>query len=270
MGVRGVDPGAPTCAQATQAPRSDVVTPTVRNIPSNQLFNMLVGDFRRAWDAMAATDSTEAFRDADPEAGGNFLFARQAMGLLELASRVAGNESSGACLRDFGRELGSIEPLYFSRLPGRVPLPRDFKLPNSNAADAPEQLLAALFDLIRHGQSHQYQQIPVDLNDGCRFEISLTGVNPGRSLREVRKEQARGERNRHLSVARQPGVLALIVRPERLFLDFYDAARRASVFSGGIDIAYLTRPHGPKDLNYQFSGSVLERFLVEDGHPLVS
>jgi hypothetical protein len=45
-----------------------------------------------------------------------------------------------------------------------------------------DSLLTALFDLIRHGLVHQYQQIVVHLNDEKHFYISLTGATYGRYL----------------------------------------------------------------------------------------
>ncbi len=51
-------------------------------LPARVLFDFLRRDFARAWDAMALADF-------DPDVGGNFMFVRQAMVLLELTSRVA-------------------------------------------------------------------------------------------------------------------------------------------------------------------------------------
>ena len=47
-------------------------------LPAATLFNFLRKDFARAWDAMALAEF-------DTDVGGNFMFARQAMVLLELA-----------------------------------------------------------------------------------------------------------------------------------------------------------------------------------------
>jgi hypothetical protein len=70
-------------------------------------------------------------------------------------------------------------------------LPREFTLPCLETIPPARQLLAALYDCIRHGHSHQYQQIPVALGDGVIFMMSLTGVDVGRSLRVVRDERSR-------------------------------------------------------------------------------
>jgi hypothetical protein len=50
--------------------------------------------------------------------------------------------------------LGKIEPRYFTVLPGSTEYPGDFELPSSPTGGPKEnQLISAIFDLIRHGQS---------------------------------------------------------------------------------------------------------------------
>ena len=44
-----------------------------------------------------------------------------------------------------------------------------------------------IFDLVRNGQAHQYQQIKVTLKDEVDFQISLTGAGIGRPLELVSK-----------------------------------------------------------------------------------
>ena len=77
-------------------------------IPSLLLRDFLVADFEKAWNAMAVVDFA-------PDTGGNFTFARQAMLLLELASRAASTEP--ATFARFSDALAEIEPGYFTPLP---------------------------------------------------------------------------------------------------------------------------------------------------------
>jgi hypothetical protein len=79
-------------------------------VPAEALFDFVCKDFRKAWDAMAVADF-------DIDTGGNFMFARQAMALLELTCRVAAADESGDTLRDYSAALLGLDPLLFTRLP---------------------------------------------------------------------------------------------------------------------------------------------------------
>ena len=147
-------------------------------LPATVLFDFLRKDFARAWDAMAQTGF-------DRDVGGNFMFARQAMVLLELASRVG---RADARLADFSAGIERVDPLYFWPLPGGKKWP-SFGLPSSKVGgDRRSQLLPVLFDLVRHGQLHNGVQIPVRLGDGKIFGVALGGVEPGVTLDSLRRE----------------------------------------------------------------------------------
>jgi hypothetical protein len=64
--------------------------------PSRVLFENLCVEFEAAWDAMATTQLAD-------RTSGSFLFARQAMLLVEVASTVAGQDA--ATFRRFSKEL---------------------------------------------------------------------------------------------------------------------------------------------------------------------
>lgn len=204
-------------------------------LPAHVLFDFLRKDFKRAWDAMALTDF-------DPDVGGNFMFARQAMVLLELASRVA---TADGRLSAFSAEIERTDPLYFTCLSGRMNWPKGFDLPSSpTRGDRYSQLLPILFDLVRHGQLHYGEQLVVELAQGGRFGVSLGGVTPGRTLDRLRREPGPViERPlEHLAFRkRETGHFELWVSPGRLFVDLEDAAGRAGVFTSETSFRGWTR-----------------------------
>jgi hypothetical protein len=228
-------------------------------LPASTLFQFVREDFRKAWDSMATVEF-------NPGVGGNFMFARQAMTLLELVCRVAAADESGATLADFSAQLERGDPLLFTMLPGGPPgPPNGLALPSSQEAGHPThwQLIAVLFDLIRNGQAHQYQQIPVTLADGAILDISIGGVQPGRLLSTILAEPGRRSVE-HLMIHRQGrGNFWVCVDPAVLFLDFEGAAIDAQVFERGLAPEWLTRPWRG---GWEFSGDQLEASLSAAGY----
>lgn len=213
-------------------------------------------DFEDAWNALAGVASAKN--------RGNFMFARQAMVLLEWAARLAASDVSGVALSDFSAELNLIEPKYFTQLPGGAPRPRDFHLPSVTPANSERQLIWALFDLVRHGQAHQYQQIPVELLDGKVFWIALSGAVSGFQL-----STAHSRRNEHLGYKEDSsGNVWLLVRPDVIFLDLKTAVERSSLLGRGLSFDYLRRG-GPGGSNYRFDSSALKSVLASSGHPVI-
>jgi hypothetical protein len=109
------------------------------------------------------------------------MFGRQAMNLLEFACRLYEDDPTGQARIDFSKELNSIESRYFTTLPSPSTSTKEFTLPHLGNTNG-DLLLWSLFDLIRHGLAHQYQQIIVDLNDGHHHFVQLTGASLGRTL----------------------------------------------------------------------------------------
>lgn len=208
----------------------------VGNLEPATLAHMLVDDFKTAWDAMA-TGSPE------PRVGGNFMFARQAFGYLELAARTASNDGASFWLDRVATYLEDRDPRYFAELPGAVPLPRldEFVLPAISSVPAERQLLAALFDMSRHGLSHIYQQTPVDLLDAKQWQITFTGVYPG-ALWQSAGSAARRDLHLKYRVGPREGRVYLIVSPDVLLSDLEFAARAAGLFSQYNVPEYLARP----------------------------
>ncbi len=220
---------------------------TAHDYPPETLRQFIVGDFRTAWDAVAELSGSHG--------RGNFMFARQAMSLIELASRLCASESTGSAIADLGNELHSIEPRYFAAMPGPCASPGrrrngkiEWKLP-SRGTGPESQLLWALFDLVRNGQAHQYQQIMVELSDGKVFGVSLTGAEHCCTLSVV--QQNRPPDHLELKDYADDDSLWLLVHPGVLFLDFDAAIERASIFSRELHFTgRLTRKAGKKNWNF--------------------
>lgn len=221
------------------------------DLPASTIVDFIIGDFEAAWNALAA----------EPNAGhrGNFLFGMQSVVLLEVVSRLCASDSSGQAIGDMSAELHSREPRYFTPLPGVcITDSPEFKLPFFGPNPS-RQVLAVLFDLIRNGQSHQYQQIRVRLSDGADFQVSLTGAEAGSVLGVAT------DRGRHLALSKEAnGDLWLEVRTDILFTDIRDSIRAANLLGRGLSITHLARPRGKAA--YAFTAFDLERALVAGGH----
>jgi hypothetical protein len=232
----------------------------IQNLDPSTIFNFIVKDFEDAWDALAGVASAQN--------RGNFMFARQAMVLLEWAARLAASDKNGIALSDFSAKLYDIEPRYFTELPGG-PAPQknkmEFKLPSMPSPNPARQLIRALFDLIRHGQAHQYQQIPVELSDGKVFWIRLSGPTYRFQL-----STAESRRTVHLGYTEdQSGNIWLLVRPDLFFLDLKSAVERSNLLGRELSFVYLRRG-GTNGSAYQFDSSSLKSALETKGHPVIS
>ena len=157
------------------------------NLTKQEVFQFIIGDLRAAWFALT-TVSRRKNRD---KSRGNFMFARQAMNLLEAAALLCSTDPGSRAvpcagpLKDFTDALHVIDPLYFTELPGTCADPKDLRLP-FRGTNPRSQLIWCLYDLIRHGLAHQYQQTIVELKDNVSpkltFGIELTGAEPNLTL----------------------------------------------------------------------------------------
>ena len=206
------------------------------NLPAETLYKFITDDFESAWNSMAG-------RSKPLPGGGNFMFARQAMVLLEWAARVCRADTTGAALKRLSHELNGINPRYFRELPAAFPVrvsEKDFTLP-SLGLNADRELLRLVFDLVRNGQAHQYQQINVDLADGTELQVSLSGVDRGLFL-----GSRSGPPERHLRVEPiNADVIALRVFTDVLYLDIRQAIKRAGLPTGGLQLVPLKRDQYP-------------------------
>jgi hypothetical protein len=92
----------------------------VRDLDASNLYQLITADFIGAWNSLAS--------NPDPIGRGNFMFARQAMTLLEFASRLCHKDAKA--LSDFSNALKGIEPKYFTRMPSVCANPdSEFTLP---------------------------------------------------------------------------------------------------------------------------------------------
>ena len=186
--------------------------------PPDWIFTAICRDFETAWDAIAR------LRPAEGQGRGNFMFARQAMMLLEWACRQCAVDPKGKASRDFGRALYAQRPGYFARVhaPLISTIDRDHRVelpppPRSDRADR-GPLLWFLWDVIRNGQAHQYQQIVARLPDGDVY-VALGGPDRGVTIEATR--ESRLWESDHLTRVRpiRRGELGIAVHPQWLYLD---------------------------------------------------
>jgi hypothetical protein len=112
------------------------------------------------------------------------MFGFIAMNLLEFICRLCQADPNKKALLDFSNELNKIEPEYFTHLPNDpkanklLGINRDsFTLSYLDPKNNDNLLLTAIYDLIRNGVAHQYDQPIVDLLlDGKKFYLPR-GIN---------------------------------------------------------------------------------------------
>jgi hypothetical protein len=144
------------------------------------------------------------------------------------------------------------------------------------------QLLAMLFDLVRHGTAHQYQQITVELKHGF-CAVPITGTARGYTL-----DRAEPNRPTHLGHGRETfeedeaPMHYVILRPELLFFDLENAIQRSGLLTRGLSFDHLRRgggikkgqtrvKNGPPQVKngpprYDFTVDELEAALEAAGH----
>lgn len=226
------------------------------DITEKELLDFIIGDFEAAWDGLASTPG--------PGHRGNFLFARHAVGLLEVVCRLC-KSASGKALADLSAALDTRDPRYFTTLPGACWSPATrtrlaFELP-SRGAHPDNQVIAALFNLIRNGQAHQYQQMGAVLADGHQFRISLTGAQHVAFLRTTLSS---GRPAQHLSVSADPaGNLWMTVRPDVLFVDVRDSSREIDLLNRGLTFHFIAED---RQETFNFTAAAAETVLRRHGH----
>jgi hypothetical protein len=216
----------------------------IRDWTPGEVYHAICRDFETAWDAVAATPP--ATPPAPNQGRGNFMFANQAMILLEWACRLCAGDPTSAALGTFSHCIETVRPHYFTPLPtkikgtaaGGVRLPR----PTRPMQPGHCPVLWLLFDLVRNGLAHQYQQIVLRPPDAPVY-VSLAGPEFGHSIEQTRR---RGP-VRHLWHESKARALGLMVCPEWLYLDFKTAIDESNVLSLGLQPRSLKRPdsYGP-------------------------
>jgi hypothetical protein len=221
-----------------------------------EIFDFITGDFQCAWDALAEKPTSVAANR------GNFMFALQAVILLEWVGQLCASDSTGKALSDFAVELRKIEPKYCTELGDKCKPPSTFTL--SGVGFEPlKSLLGAIWDMIRNGQAHQYHDIIVKLTDGKKWVLEIKGVQYEWPLSKV---AANHSSLQHLAYRiDSDGDLILIVHPEAFFLDIRAAFQSADLLSRGLTINHFTRG-GPGKKFYQYDVTRLELALKRGGH----
>lgn len=224
----------------------------LRTVPPRVTFGNMVRDFEAAWNGIAVSASPDIGR-------GNFLFGLFGAVLLEWACRVCRQDPSRQSLDGLARSLYQIEALYFTPLPRHcnVRRPRDFDLPSIAGQGSPP-LLWALFDLMRNGQAHQYQQIPARLDSDSYLWISIKGAEAGRIFTHVPAERA----SDHLAFCLyRDGNVGVRIRADQFFRDIRSAIETSGLFDTGLTHDYLTRD------DYRMTRSELLECLKAGNHP---
>ncbi len=206
--------------------------PDMNDIPDwtpEQVFVAICSDFETAWDAVAGQ------QDRAGMGRGNFMFTTQAMVLLEWACRLCAGDSTDRALCALEQALYRIRWEYFTLLPTSLFTPaRDFRLPNSPIAQSGSQpLLWMLFDLVRNGLTHQYQQIVLRLSDAPVY-VRLGGPVYGYTIAKARQD---GPGN-HVATVDEEGALGIVVKPAWLHMDFRNAVKESGILTTGV------LPHG--------------------------
>lgn len=234
----------------------------IQYLPPETIFQFIVQDFEDTWNSLSWNPSARG--------RGNFMFALHAMILLEFASRLCFTDASENALRGLSEALFGTEQKYSTQLPGVCADFQEFDLPYHNTKG--DELLWLLFDLVRNGQAHQYQQMIVNLNDGKHFQIGLTGADIGQHLQYV---SMRSRPTEHLAYRVGPdGDLFLVVRTDCVFLDVKNAIDKSGLLKKNLAFPSLSRPAGTRTRPktklpgpyYQFSSTDLEHCLVSAGH----
>jgi hypothetical protein len=247
----------------------------VANLTKEEIFDFIIGDFKAAWGALEPIDRRKVHRR------GNFMFARQAMNLLEAAALLCSSDSGSktipctGALQDLSQALYAIDKRYFTELPGPCADNTDFRLP-FHGSKPNSELIWAMFDLIRHGLAHQYQQAIVQLADPgpgkTFFGITLTGPIPKRTLERAAKRRP----YKHLGYKRESCGLWLYIRTDRLFVDIERAVKESNILiNTKLTFPHMERPKsGSKKHDfktgvkgfYRFDSKALESCLALAGH----
>jgi hypothetical protein len=237
----------------------------VPDLKPSKIYYLIKQDFGDIWDTVANNPKQNLGR-------GNFMFGLLSMILLEFIGRALSSDSEK--LRNFSQELHNIDNRYFVKLPGVCYKPKGFKLPWYQS-DKGDELLWVVYDLIRNGEAHQYQQITVDLKDNKVWAICLRGPKSKRSLNVVRSERT----SKHLTYYEKGNTIWLWFDPGTFFIHLTDAIIRANVNWDKLSFPYLKRGSDtshhngiPRKYNksesrepYQFTSTDLKAAFEEGG-----
>jgi hypothetical protein len=136
-----------------------------------------------------------------------------------------------------------------------------FKLPNVQTPlpNGMTPLLWMLFDLVRNGLAHQYQQIILHLDQ--RVYIGLGGPTYRETINKTREH---GPQN-HLATVEEVNGLGIVVKPGVMYLDFKDAVVQAKLVDLSAPPVSLVR--SDQDRKYQgLTANAIRNALGAAGH----
>lgn len=232
----------------------------VKDLQAKEVYDLIIKDFTGLWESVTNNPDHQIGR-------GNFIFGFMAMNLLEFICRMCHSDSSGKSLRDFSNELKRIEGKYFTHIPKCLTVKKDhsidlrvkkreYTLPHLDGQDHDDLLLTLIFDLIRNGVAHQYQQLVCDHKADSDLYITLDGPTHKRYIN-------RKKRWRHLTcISEKNGDVRLILHPQILFADFKDAAERSGILDNDPVVEHLKR-------RYMIEAHRLINSLVKGGHDCI-
>jgi hypothetical protein len=176
------------------------------------IFKFITGDFETAWKAITSDGG-----------GGNYLLGLQATIFLEWIMNICKLDKTGAAHKEFFKQLEVLDQRYFVRLPGpyRDKTPSFFPSPIRGVPKS-QVFLVMLFDLIRNGTAHSYDQVAI-LADGKHYLPKLLGVRPGQSLDSVEAKY----RKRHLTSESDPDGVVTTIHAGIFYLDLKKAFNKA-------------------------------------------
>jgi hypothetical protein len=168
------------------------------------------------------------------------MFALLDMILVEFISRFCKQDSTGGLLSKFSDCLYDVDKRYFGLVNGWKGLKQNskFTIPFKNQQG--KEILCLLFDLIRNGEAHQYQQIIAELQDGI-MSIRISGADFGLNLSKI------SSRSGHLDVQHSTNssnpILLIQFRPEVMYLDLKRAVDCSQIFGKSTQFLHFSRPY---------------------------
>lgn len=216
------------------------------NNPPETLLQFLMRDFESAWDAIASSPTASG--------RGNFAFGLMCMIMLELGCRICHKKtesddssklklwseklrkkSSGAYFRRIPRFEKGSSGFGYSHCADGFALPNDKEVEFLNSSNEEITFLSFLFNTMRNGQAHQYQQILVKLKKAkdadtvdSYWGIGLTGAEHGLQLSQSRRF---GQPSDHLCVVEEGAGKNVFVkvRTDVLYLDLKESILEAEL-----------------------------------------
>jgi hypothetical protein len=219
------------------------------NLPPEKIYYLLKQDFESMWNCLAQKENKEI-------AKGNFNFALLDMILLEFISRYCSMDETGKTLEKFSNVLYDINKKYFIRLPLIEKIKLNFSLPYhskpehiENGKYANDELLWLLFDLIRNGEAHNYQEIIGKFEDGHYLLIAIPGPKYGETLDKI---DVKLPHLGHLGyeminkdiydvLFNDDNDVRLYFMPEIMFKELIEAVEKSEIFKKNLNYPYFGR-----------------------------